>query len=178
MAGWASFGITGLCYGHVRGNQLAARVRGGTQASCCPGSTGLARRWLLGTHQGSGENTHLQSYLNEGCFRFNRRRSRTRGLVFNRVLKLAVGHHPVRYRDLVAHPSPRRSHPWRWTCQVAAERRAPTGGPALANRSPGIARSDEYPMAGYRRIADDPSTTACLTALSLAACDDLDQGTL
>jgi hypothetical protein len=34
----------------------------------------LARRWLLGTHQGSIEGTHLQSYLNEFCFRFNRRR--------------------------------------------------------------------------------------------------------
>jgi hypothetical protein len=30
--------------------------------------------------------------MNEFCFRFNRRRSRSRGLVFYRVLELAVGH--------------------------------------------------------------------------------------
>jgi hypothetical protein len=70
-----------------------------------------AKRWLLGTHQGSVEDTHLQSYLNEFCFRFNRRRSRSRGLVFYRVLELAVGHDPVRYRDLVAHPKHKAKPP-------------------------------------------------------------------
>ena len=39
-------------------------------------------------------------------FRFNRRRSRSRGLVFYRVLELAVAHKPVRYREIVANPSP------------------------------------------------------------------------
>jgi hypothetical protein len=39
--GWIGhLGITGLCYGHVRGNQRAARARGEDPASCCPGSTG------------------------------------------------------------------------------------------------------------------------------------------
>ena len=87
---------------------------GRTPASCCPGSTGspsLAKRWLLGTHQGSVEDKHLQSYLNEFCFRFNRRRSRSRGLVFYRVLELAVGHDPVRYRDLVADPKHKAKPP-------------------------------------------------------------------
>jgi transposase-like zinc ribbon protein len=40
-----------------------------------------------------------------------RRRSRSRGLVFYRVLELAVGHEPVRYRDLIAHPQPRTAPP-------------------------------------------------------------------
>jgi hypothetical protein len=71
----------------------------------------LAKRWLLGTHQGSVDDAHLQSYLNEFCFRFNRRRSRSRGLVFHRVLELAAGHDPVRYRDLVAHPKPKAKPP-------------------------------------------------------------------
>jgi transposase-like protein len=61
----------------------------------------LAKRWLLGTHQGSADDAHLPSYLDEFVFRFNRRRSRSRGLVFYRVLELAVAHQPVRYRDLV-----------------------------------------------------------------------------
>jgi hypothetical protein len=71
----------------------------------------LAQRWLLGTHQGRIDDAHLQSYLNEFVFRFNRRRSRSRGMVFHRVLELAVGHHPVRYRDLVANPQPKRRPP-------------------------------------------------------------------
>jgi len=71
----------------------------------------LAKRWLLGTHQGSVEPAHLQSYLNEFTFRFNRRRSRSRGMVFYRVLELAVGHAPVRYRDLVADSQPKKVRP-------------------------------------------------------------------
>jgi hypothetical protein len=73
----------------------------------------LAKRWLLGTHQGAVEQAHLASYLNEFVFRFNRRRSRSRGLVFYRVLQLAAAHEPVRYRDLIANPRPgtRPPHP-------------------------------------------------------------------
>jgi transposase-like protein len=66
----------------------------------------LAQRWLLGTHQGAVDETHLASYLDEFVFRFNRRRSRSRGLVFYRVLELAAGHDPVRYRDLIVNPRP------------------------------------------------------------------------
>jgi len=71
----------------------------------------LAKRWLLGTHQGSVDAAHLGSYLNEFVFRFNRRRSKSRGLVFYRVLELAVGHAPVRYRDLVVDPRPKATPP-------------------------------------------------------------------
>ena len=66
----------------------------------------LAKRWLLGTHQGAVDDAHLASYLDEFVFRFNRRRSRSRGLVFYRVLELAASHDPVRYRDLIAQPRP------------------------------------------------------------------------
>ena len=44
-------------------------------------------------------------------FRFNRRRSRRRGMVFYRVLELAVGHAPVRYQDLIASRRPRKTRP-------------------------------------------------------------------
>ena len=67
----------------------------------------MAKRWLLGTHQGSVEPAHLASYLNEFVFRFNRRGSRSRGMVFYRVLELAVAHDPVRYQDLIASTRPR-----------------------------------------------------------------------
>ena len=113
--GWMGYhGITGLGYTHDRRSQRAARARGEDPGKLLPGVhrvASLAKRWLLGTHQGSVEDAHLQSYLNEFCFRFNRRRSRSRGLVFYRVLELAVGHDPVRYRDLVAHPKPKATPP-------------------------------------------------------------------
>ncbi len=71
----------------------------------------LAKRWLLGTHQGAVDEAHLAAYLNEFEFRFNRRRSRSRGLVFYRLVELAVAHQPVRYRELVANPKPGRARP-------------------------------------------------------------------
>jgi ISXO2-like transposase domain len=71
----------------------------------------LATRWLLGTHRGSIDSEHLTSYLNEFVFRVNRRGSRSRGLLFYRLLELAVGHDPVRYRDLVANPRPKKATP-------------------------------------------------------------------
>ena len=55
----------------------------------------LLKRWILGTHQGSVSAVHLQSYLEEFTFRFNRRTSFSRGLVFRRLLEQAVVTGPV-----------------------------------------------------------------------------------
>lgn len=55
----------------------------------------LLKRWILGTHQGSVSAEHLQSYLEEFTFRFNRRTSFSRGLVFRRLLEQAVVIGPV-----------------------------------------------------------------------------------
>ena len=66
---------------------------------------------LLGTHQGSVDEAHLPSYLDEFVFRMNRRRSRSRGMVFYPSSKLTVDHGPVRYRDLVMTPKPKKSPP-------------------------------------------------------------------
>ena len=60
----------------------------------------LLKRWILGTHQGSITAHHLQAYLEEFTFRFNRRTSRSRGLVFRRLLEQAVVTGPVTARDL------------------------------------------------------------------------------
>jgi transposase-like protein len=110
--GWPGYsGIEGLGYVRDRHSQRAARRRGEDPGKLLPGVhriASLAKRWLLGTHQGSVEETHLQAYLDEFVFRFNRRRSRSRGLVFHRVLELAVAHEPVRYRDLVVDARPKR----------------------------------------------------------------------
>ena len=71
----------------------------------------LAKRWLLGTHQGAVEIDHLQAYLNEFCFRFNRRQSRSRGLLFYRLMQLAVAAPSLTYRHLVVNPQPKRRRP-------------------------------------------------------------------
>jgi transposase-like protein len=55
----------------------------------------LLKRWILGTHQGSVSDEHLQAYLEEFTFRFNRRTSRCRGLVFRRLLEQLVVTDPV-----------------------------------------------------------------------------------
>lgn len=65
----------------------------------------LAKRWLLGTHQGGVKPAHLQAYLDEFTFRFNRRRSRSRGMLFYRLLEQAVQSPPRTYRSLVADPT-------------------------------------------------------------------------
>ena len=50
----------------------------------------LLKRWLLGTHQGAVSVAHLDYYLDEYTFRFNRRTSGSRGLVFLRLIQQAV----------------------------------------------------------------------------------------
>jgi transposase-like protein len=61
----------------------------------------LLKRWLLGTHQGSVRPDHLDYYLDEFTFRFNRRTSKSRGLLFYRLLQQAVVLEPVRGKDLI-----------------------------------------------------------------------------
>jgi len=62
----------------------------------------LLKRWLLGTHQGAVHASHLDYYLDEFTFRFNRRTSHSRGLLFRRVLEYAVQVAPLREADLRA----------------------------------------------------------------------------
>jgi transposase-like protein len=112
---WQGYrGLDKLGYVHHRRSQRAARARGEDRGELLPAVhrvASLIKRWLLGTHQGSVEVVHLPSYMNEFVFRFNRRHSRSRGLVFYRVLQLAIAHDPVRYRDLVANPQPKTTPP-------------------------------------------------------------------
>lgn len=62
----------------------------------------LLKRWLLGTHQGSVSDKHLDYYLDEFTFRFNRRHSRARGLLFYRLLQQAVQLGPRPYHLLIS----------------------------------------------------------------------------
>jgi len=68
----------------------------------------LLKRWLMGTHQGAVSHKHLDYYLDEFTFRFNRRRSKSRGKLFFRLVQQAVAVDPVTYYGIV-HPDSAKS---------------------------------------------------------------------
>jgi transposase-like protein len=61
----------------------------------------LLKRWLLGTHHGAVTHEHLDYYLDEFTFRFNRRSSRSRGKLFFRLVQQAVAVSPAPYESMV-----------------------------------------------------------------------------
>jgi len=67
------------------------------------------KRWLLGTHQGAVSNEHLDYYLDEFTFRFNRRASKYRGKLFYRLLEQAVAVDPTPYRAMIKHARGRKA---------------------------------------------------------------------
>jgi len=60
----------------------------------------LLKRWLIGTHQGAVSPSHLQAYLDEFSFRFNRRLSQHRGKLFYRLIQQAVTTRPLAIKAL------------------------------------------------------------------------------
>jgi transposase-like protein len=61
----------------------------------------LLQRWLLGTHHGAIQPKQLDSYLNEFVFRFNRRNSKSRGLLFYRLIQQAIDTQPITYKTVI-----------------------------------------------------------------------------
>ena len=105
--GWEGYeGVRGLGYKHkVR----VISGSGRTAASLLPRVhrvASLLKRWLLGTHQGAVSREHLDYYLDEFTFRFNRRTSRHRGKLFYRLVAQAVALQATPYSKLVT-PSDR-----------------------------------------------------------------------
>ncbi len=70
----------------------------------------LLRRWLMGTHQGAVSHKHLDYYLDECTFRFNRRKSKSRSKLFFRLAQQAVAFGPIPY-DLIVHPTQKERKP-------------------------------------------------------------------
>ena len=66
----------------------------------------LLKRWLLGTHQGAVSTEHLDYYLDEFTFRFNRRTTRSRGKLFYRLLQQSVQIAPTTYHSMVDGKTP------------------------------------------------------------------------
>lgn len=65
----------------------------------------LLKRWLLGTHQGAVGHDHLDYYLDEFTFRFNRRTSASRGKLFYRLAQQAVLVAPAPFDSLIKPPA-------------------------------------------------------------------------
>ena len=60
----------------------------------------LLKRWLMGTHQGAISYEHLDFYLDEYVFRFNRRTSQYRGKLFYRLVQQSVQTAPVTFSGI------------------------------------------------------------------------------
>jgi transposase-like protein len=67
----------------------------------CHRIASLLKRWLIGTHQGAVSHEHLDYYLDEFTFRFNRRTSTHRGKLFYRLLQNAVQIDPIPLSKIV-----------------------------------------------------------------------------
>ena len=67
----------------------------------CHRVASLLKRWILGTHQGAVSHDHLDYYLDEYIFRFNRRTSRSRGKLFYRLVQQAVAIEPAPYKAMI-----------------------------------------------------------------------------
>ena len=71
----------------------------------------LIKRWFLGTHQGAVDPRHVDYYLDEFTFRFNRRTSRSRGLLFYRLIQQSAVAAPATYADIRDNHHPPRTAP-------------------------------------------------------------------
>jgi transposase-like protein len=90
-------------YNHERNVMLGSDTPAHVSMAGVHRVSALLKRWMLGTHHGSVQPEHLDAYLDEFVFRFNRRSSTSRGMLFYRLLQQAVVTDPVTYQDIV-HP--------------------------------------------------------------------------
>ena len=101
--GWSGYsGVQALGYRHQVTNINRSEKLAHELLPCVHRVSALLKRWLVGTHQGGVQNSHLDYYLDEFAFRFNRRRSKARGLLFHRLAQQAVATKPAPYNSLVA----------------------------------------------------------------------------
>jgi hypothetical protein len=107
------------------------RVRHAGQRAAARRATGTAlfKRWLLGTHQGRVDLEHLQSYLDEFCFRFNRRHPRARGMLLYRLLQYAAAAPPLTYHQPMVNPRSKKTKPTDVTGPVRSRAASPVRRP-------------------------------------------------
>jgi len=86
--------------GYVHERQIQRQAQGEHLLPRVHRVVSLLKRWLLGTHQGVIGHEHLDDYLNEFTFRFNRRKSASRGKLFFRLVQQAVQVEPAPFNSL------------------------------------------------------------------------------
>lgn len=100
--GWKGYRMLDvLGYNHIEVRE-DSEIGDGLLPSCHRVAA-LLKRWLAGTHQGAVSPEHLEYYLDEYTFRFNRRTSRSRGKLFYRLLQHATALEPTTYSQLIRH---------------------------------------------------------------------------
>lgn len=106
--GWKGYyGLSSFGYTHVVMRDTAEI--GVNLLPHCHRVASLLKRWLLGTHHGAVSHEHLDYYLDEFTFRFNRRTSKHRGKLFFRLLQNAVKVDPIIYKRMVKNVRGRKS---------------------------------------------------------------------
>ena len=99
--GWRAYNaLTGAGFDHQPKTISASRDPAHIVMPRVHRVAGLLDRWWLGIHHGAIRAAQLDYYLDEFTFRFNRRRSQARGLLFYRLLQHAVQQEPVPYKRL------------------------------------------------------------------------------
>jgi len=99
--GWASY--PKATRGHYTLKATSVSASGRPAHEALPGVHlvfSLVKRWVMGTLHGSISPEHMPAYFDEWVFRFNRRRSRSRGLLFQRLLQQAVAGDALTYKEL------------------------------------------------------------------------------
>ena len=95
-----------LGYTHQRTVMLGSSVPAHVSMAGVHRVAALVQRWILGTHHGSVQPEHLDAYLDEFVFRFNRRTSSSRGMLFYRLFQQAVATQPVTYAQVASRTKP------------------------------------------------------------------------
>jgi len=113
--GWNGYQpITKAGYGHIAVNVMHSDEPAHVGLPGVHRVASLLKRWLEGTLQSGFDHSHLDYYLDEFTFRFNRRNSRRRGLLFYRLLEQAVRTDPHPRELFLAknlpNPPKRRGH--------------------------------------------------------------------
>ncbi len=133
-------------YDHIAHNIKGAKHPDGTKIQAhelMPAvhrASALMKRWILGTHQGAVSKELLDYYLAEFAFRYNRRYSRHRGLLFYRLAEQAMQTEPKPYVELLTPPASKRR---KRKVKAARKKRAagavgkPVNVPRLQPRRPG-----------------------------------------
>ncbi len=103
----ATQGLYTLSKNNIKGSGLPANVT----LPAVHRVASLLKRWLMGTYQGSFGKDYVATYLDEFTFRFNRRRSPQRGMLFYRLMTLAAQADPLHYQDIIQNPTPRAATP-------------------------------------------------------------------